>query len=200
MYYSRATIIAKLNYDKASKIKPDEQYPKNKIQEIDKIVEDSLSIEDLYNKIIADADKKLDNKDYDAAIERYKNALTYKPDEKYPEIQITKINYLKVEKSKLEVKYLQIITVADKFAEDKEYSKAKITYSNALELKPDENYPKSKIQEIDKILSEKQNKLQTYSNIIEAADDSMNLYEYSKAKELYVQASNLELDDLILQG
>ena len=187
--------IAKVAYLKASELKPQEHYPKDRIQDIDNITENMKQQEGLYEIIITDADKKLSKMKFDAAIEQYKYAHTINPDDKYPEIQITKVNYLKEEEAKLDAQYQKVIDLADKLYEDKEYSKARITYLDALDLKPDEKYPQEKINDIDKILLTEIDKGQAYRKIIKAAYESMDLHEYGKAKDLFVQATKLMPDD-----
>ncbi len=186
---------AKNEYIKASKIKPEEQYPKDRIREISRILDEMKSKEELYENAIAAADECLDVMDYNGAIVHYKQALEYKPYEKYPEIQISRINYLKIQKAKQEEQYLKIIYVADKLSEDKDFSRAKITYKDALEIKPNENYPKEKINAIDKMLAEQKDKIKEYGNVIEQADESLDMMDFSKAKSLYIHASELAPED-----
>jgi tetratricopeptide (TPR) repeat protein len=186
---------AKNAYIEATKLKPSEQYPKDKIQEIDKIFADAKLNQELYNKAIAVADENFANKEYEKALESYQNALTYKPGEKYPEEQISKINDIIGLKTKRESVYSNMITNADKLFDNKEYSKAKIIYEDALTIKPDAKYPKERISNIDKLLAQEENKLQTYWKLLDKADESMDMQEWGKAKDLYLEASEIQPND-----
>ena len=52
-----------------------------------------------------------------------------------------------------ELAYNENLNKADKYLKDKKYSEAKSYYQRALELKPEENYPRAKIEKINSILT-----------------------------------------------
>jgi tetratricopeptide (TPR) repeat protein len=186
---------AKNAYLEASMLVPSEKYPKDKINEIDKIFADAKLKQELYNKDIADADGNFDNRHYEKALELYANALSSKPDEIYPEEQISKINDIVEQKSKQDNLYLDLIAKADKLFDSKQYLKAKVAYRNSLNIKPDEKYPGEKISGIEKILTEENNKLENYWKLIEDADESLEIQDYKKAQSLYSKAYILQPDE-----
>lgn len=49
--------------------------------------------------------------------------------------------------------YSEYINKADKYLKDRKYSEAKLYYQKALELKPEETYPKQKIERINSVLT-----------------------------------------------
>lgn len=53
----------------------------------------------------------------------------------------------------LEAKYNKCIQTADEYFKNHNYVNAKTNYENALKLKPEEKYPKDKIEELDKLLA-----------------------------------------------
>lgn len=79
-------------FAKASAIKPDESYPKQRMSEIKNILEGiALTHSAEYNKALENADKLYNSKVFDQAIEAYETAAKINPDDVYPELQISKI-------------------------------------------------------------------------------------------------------------
>ena len=78
---------------------------------------------------------------------RFQKASSIKPAEVYPKTRITEINLAlaDLEKQKtLENQYSGLIEKADKLLGEKSYAPAKIEYTNASALKPQEKYPREK--------------------------------------------------------
>ena len=170
---------AKNNYQKASAIKPSEQYPKTKLIEIDKILADA----DAKAKLEADAKAKADA-EAKAKLEADAKA------------KADAANQAKEESYKL------LITKADQGFSAKSYESAKSNYQKALNLKPDETYPKGKITEIDNLLAqnkkkeeEQKIKVQNYQDAISKADDLFNKKDYSSAIVGYKTASTIKSDE-----
>lgn len=109
---------AKTGYTEALTVKNQEQYPKDKIKEIDSIVADIASkdkaekdklakekeINDKYSAAIAKADAAMFTKNYDVAKLAYSEALSFKSAEQYPKEKIAAIDKLiaeNAEKDKL---------------------------------------------------------------------------------------------------
>lgn len=168
---------AKDAYNEASGIKPSEQYPKNKIAEIDKIIADNIEkdksakekeLNDKYAAALAKADKLYAAKDYAGAKSAYNEASAVKPGETIPKDKIKEIDALmadaaakdKAEKDRLAKekelndKYTAAISKADAALFTKNYEGAKTAYNEALTIKPNEQLPKDKIAQIDKTLAE----------------------------------------------
>jgi tetratricopeptide (TPR) repeat protein len=79
-------------FAKASGIKPDESYPKQRIVEITKIVEEmELARKVEYNKALGEADKLYNTQVFDLAIDAYEAAARIIPGDSYPVQQIGKI-------------------------------------------------------------------------------------------------------------
>jgi len=171
---------AKAEYNNALLIKPDEVYPKNKIYEIDKLVDaqlkaqaDTKAKEDAYNNSIRIADSFFGQKKYEDAKLNYNKALNYKPGEPYPKGQISKIDNILAQQEKARQEelaknreYDSYISQADKAFNAADYSNAKDYYQKALVVKPAELYPKQKISKIDEIIKllAKQKSTTTYSS------------------------------------
>jgi len=148
---------SKAEYQNASKIKPEEIYPINRIKEIDGILARLKNAKEEYNRLVDIADSFYVTKKYINAKANYLQALKVKPNESYPKEMIAKADNLisgqEANSKALDEAYQVAISNADKFFLGKEYDKAKTGYQNALGIKPDEQSPKDKIREIDAIFA-----------------------------------------------
>jgi tetratricopeptide (TPR) repeat protein len=185
-------------YANASNIKPDEKLPKDKIAEIDKKLAEQEKKEQEYAQLIKSGDDAFNSQNYEAAKESFKKASAIKPGEKYPTDKITEIdNLLKqlADAEKNQKKYDEIIAAANKSFDSKDYAKAKNSYQEAFNLKPDEAFPKQRIEEIDNILSElamQESLEKQYKELIDNASKSFSKKEYSAAKNSYQEALALK--------
>jgi len=76
-----------------------------------------------------------------------------------------------------EEKYQTLISQADSLYQKKNFSASKSTYSKALVIKPEENYPSNKITEIEKLLSfleERKTKIYEYKELNYSDYNSIN--------------------------
>jgi len=85
--------ISRFYYNKALSIKRDENYPRIKLKDIQKLIDqDSHDQEsEQYRNIIEQADQAFQLKNYSVARFNYNKALTMKPGEKYPKEQLKKL-------------------------------------------------------------------------------------------------------------
>ena len=195
---------AKTAYGGASVIKPTEQYPKDRMSEIDKILagleSDKLNTQK-YKDAISKADKLFGAKDYQNSKNAYNEALGYKPSEQYPKDKIAEIdailkklqedqNKLATEKE-LNDKYVAAVNAGDKLFSTKDYVGAKAKYEEALGYFPQQQYPKTMIEKCDKLIASDAVS-QKYNKIIQAADAAFNEKKYEEAKTLYQEALNVK--------
>ncbi len=139
---------ARLDYFEAQKYKPSENYPKTKIDEIGKLL--------AYETDIRKANNELSSKSYEQALADYEAASILNPNEKYPKEKITEIKALMAKEGDtkdLERRYKEEISKADAAFKTKDYTTAKNQYTNAGALKPNEQYPKDKLKEIERLLA-----------------------------------------------
>ena len=200
---------AKKIYNEASSIKPMERDPKDRIIQIDGIIAKEQANEQNYNKLIADADQALTAKDFDLAISKYRDALRIKPSEQYPNEQITKAEKLKSEATQQALKdkrYQDLIDKADSYFDKQEYKDAKSSYNEALTVKPEEAYPKNKINDIEAKLKEIEELQQQqaelkrqYDELIIKADGLYYSEKWEEAKAIYVDAKKIKSDELYPQ-
>ncbi|MFO8130429.1 MAG: hypothetical protein R6T99_11065 [Bacteroidales bacterium] len=164
-------------YEKAHDIKPMEQYPKVRIDEIDVILTQIKNKQDIYDRTINGADKLFNAGDYREALIQYQSALETFPGKNYPTDQIRMINDILDKESSVEEAYRQIIAGADRLFEDKDYEQSKREYLKALEIRAGEKYPKDRVSEINGILSDIQVAIE---HLTLALQEAKQLYEDGK--------------------
>lgn len=204
---------AKISYQQALALKTTEEYPRQKIAEIDGILVKQQQLaaqqkarDDQYNQLIAQADNLMAATHLEEAKTTYENALAIKPSEGYPVSQINKIKTLiaeniriEQEKARKEQEYNNAITQADRYYNQDQLENAKSYYQQALAIKAGESYPTSQIAKINGQLAqrqkEQQEKLafeQKYQSIIVAADNAYNKRDYPSAKTSYSEALRMK--------
>jgi tetratricopeptide (TPR) repeat protein len=96
--------MAKVQYERAMEIKPNEVYPLDKLKIVnEQVMKQRQIIQEEYDKSIADADKYYASKLYDNAIEAYKASSILKPDEEYPKEMIRRILKMLSERSIVQI-------------------------------------------------------------------------------------------------
>ncbi|MBL4752809.1 MAG: PorP/SprF family type IX secretion system membrane protein [Flavobacteriales bacterium] len=131
---------ARSAYEQALALKPDEQYPKDKIAEIDSMKNSQ------YDDAIARADALFKNRDYEGAKRAYEEALRHKPGDEYAQDRLNKTNKII---SLFAKRYNTLIKAADSLFMAKEYKLAREQYVKASEFNPNSKYPKEMIALID---------------------------------------------------
>lgn len=195
---------AKTLYADAIDIKSDEEYPKNQLAEIDRIMkeESENEIEKQYQKILSVAQTKMDTEDYDKAIELYTRAKDMKPSDPLPQQKIDEIAKIKKQKEDelankeaFEKKYKDLIASADGSLGSKSYEDALAKYKEALTMKPAETYPKDKIAEINNILGAQSAEAELdakYKAALKKADDLFASDDFMEAKSAYQNALDIK--------
>lgn len=213
---------AKGKYNEALGLKSTEKYPADQLAAIEKKLKEladkadadakAKELDAQYQAAIAAADASFQSAAYDAAKDKYNEALGLKAKEKYPADQIAAIEKKLKEladkadadaKAKaLDEDYKKLVDKAEKFFADAEYADAKTKFQEALGLKPDEAKPKERIVEIDAKLAElarqaeekkRQDELDAkYAGLIASADKSFKNEKNSDALNDYKDASALK--------
>jgi len=189
---SKAYTGALAAYNEAISILPAEKYPTQKIAEINTILDGIKAIEDKYNTAIANADAFYNQKKYREALEPYESAATIKPAETYPKQQIDKINQLLAEQKKRDDDYTTLLVGADKAFAEKQYHQALSGYRGALEIKPEEQYPKDKIDAINGLLAEIQARDEAYNKALAEGDAHYTSNDYQAALTSYRNALTIK--------
>ncbi len=180
-------------YSEAAKILPDDQVAINKIAQLKPLADKQIK----YNRKIEEADEFYISRDFISARKVYLTANELWPEKSYPQDMIDKINEkLELEKEDLENNYNQYIAKGDSLFGSQEYALALGSYNLALNLKPDENYPKSKISEIDIIFENRRIAAEKdYQSLIVSADSAFDAASYNIARSKYETALEVKPDD-----
>ena len=165
-------------YKKAKSLKANEDYPKRRIELTNK----KITLNTNYDKAISAGDNYLMAKNYDKAKEEYKKAKNIKPKENYPNIKINEIDNIIVDNN-----YNKKIKDGDNYLMAKNYDKAREEYKKAKNIKPKENYPNIKINEIDNIILDNK-----FDKAIADGNKYFNRRDYQKAREQYKKAQNIK--------
>ncbi len=180
------------SFNAASLLKPAEAYPKQKIAEVQAILDKDKAEGQRYSEALSQADKFFTDQKYREAIELYQRASAIKPLEKYPEEQVRRINQLLDEQKKLDEDYQKLISDAQVQMNDKKYAEARNLFSSAGTLKPSEKLPGNKIAEIDGILADLQQKEQSYTRHISEGDAFFADRKYTEAIASYTNAKAIK--------
>ncbi len=173
-------------------LKPSEKYPVDKIAETEKFLNEQKSIQESYDKTVAEGDKLLTNKDYLNALTFFRSASSVKPGETYPKQKMTEIQTI-LDKDKAEgQRYQEAIAQADKSFSDKKYSEALAQYQNASKIKPSEKYPQDQVVKINQLIADQQKLDLEYQKLITDADAQLKLAKYKEASSLFADAGKLK--------
>ncbi|MBI9066928.1 MAG: hypothetical protein JEZ09_06525 [Salinivirgaceae bacterium] len=188
----------------ASNLKPNENYPKQKITELNGILQKLVKNEAAYDNFINLADASYQNKDLNTAKGQYQSASSVKPNEAYPKQRIAEIDKLLAEQAKLledqqriENQYNSFISLADNQFNAKNYEQAKLNYSKALQVKPNEVYPKQKISEIENIVNTLAEKDNLYNLKLTQGASFVSARNYGSALKSYQEAANIKPNEIL---
>lgn len=173
---------ARDKYTAAAKLNSKDNYPGNKIREIDSILaalakqeaenqKQLAAVDEAYKKALAIADQAFTANEYEKCIPLYRQASGIKPNEMYPKDMIAKAEQAIADKKKQEAaeaerkrleeerrnglknKYAELIAQADDAFSKENYGLAKLRYTDADNLNLGEEYPKKQLQEINTIIN-----------------------------------------------
>ncbi|MCX7862110.1 MAG: carboxypeptidase regulatory-like domain-containing protein, partial [Bacteroidales bacterium] len=189
--------VTKIVYnDEADAFDYDIPYTESMRKEIDKIITQiENNKKQAYNQILAKADEHFKSQQYEDAIVLYEKAIDIDPFNDYPDKQIMECEKMIAQAKNRETNYQKYIAQGDALFSKQDYTNAKTAYQNALNLKPTEQYPKTKLAEIDKLLAEKaakekaeaeaKQKEEQYKAAIAKADAAFAKQAFDEAKAAY---------------
>ena len=207
--------LARTSYELAHDVKPKIEYPKDQIDLIIKNIEaEKLALIQMkekerlakYDAIVASGDSLKEMAMYPQAKMKYNDALKMYSKKEYPKTKIKEINTLLANNSKAEQEYANLLANANKYLNNREFEKAKTSYTAALGIRPDDEIPKAKLMEIDALLAGlaalEAKELQMEANRIKAKQDKYDGHiatadalmvdkSYQKAKVEYESALGL---------
>jgi len=187
--------LALTSFQEALKIKPAEQYPQDKINEINTLLSAQAKNNELYKTAIANGDKFLAAKEFKKALSSYTEASTIKQNEKYPADQIAKINKALGDLRTTDENYTQAITEGDNNFIAGKYAESLAFFKKASGIKPTENYPKAQTEKINKLLVEQEKLNDEYSTLLASADQKFDTKKYPEAIADYRKALELKASE-----
>ena len=206
---------AKTEYEKALKIKSQDSYASGKVNEISEILkkmaEDKAKQEQKekqFQDLVAAGNSAYEKNEWEQAKVKYKEAQTLKPEDKELADKLTDVEKKIVAKQQNEQaekanreQYNTLIKKGDSEYGSANYTQAKASFNQALELYADEKYPKDKLVDIEKKLveladakaKEEAEKLKRaeYDGLMNQADGDFTAQKWEEAKTKYEQASKL---------
>ena len=165
-------------YKEASKLYPTESYPKDQILKAESALKDMLADEadrlrkeQEYQDKLALGARNQDEDKLEQAIMNYRAASDLKPAEQFPKDKIAELEALieqrraqrelddanaatNAERERIEKEYQEIIAVADRLFTEQKLPEARERYEASLQVKPEAQYPKSKIETIDLLIAQ----------------------------------------------
>ncbi len=220
--YTEATTA----YTQAQKLKPKEVYPKTQLDvismrlkdlaEADREAQEQKELDESYAGMISAGDREFEAENLDKAEEAYREAASLKPNEAYPEQQLEKIASkreelavaaeMEEEKKRIRTEFDEAIARADKLYEAEKLADAKVEYEEALKLIPGEQYPTTRIEQIDRELlkleedkvkqAELQKLTEQYENFVARGDELLQSNDLSAAKNSYLAAQEIKPDEV----
>jgi tetratricopeptide (TPR) repeat protein len=189
-------------YMAASDLKPSEEYPRQKINEVVQIQEElarQAEIDRQYESAVSFADKHFDAGDYDNAIREYKVANGLKPDEPYPIQKLAEIEGILIEQQRqkeIEANYNAAIVKAEDLLEEEDFNQAIIAYQEALEIKPEDAFASAKLAETRQSLAAfEAKKDEMYNQAITNAENYFTEGDFEMARLEYERASEIKPDE-----
>lgn len=149
-------------YQDALSVRPGDAPAKNKINEIQQILDNianadasAIQRKNEFDVLIKKADILFASTTYPKAKGVYEEALAIFSDNSYAQLQVEECIRLSRQESSAEEEraYRKVIAVADKNFGEENYEKAIMRYRTAVSLRDSDPYPKQKLAEIDAILN-----------------------------------------------
>jgi tetratricopeptide (TPR) repeat protein len=181
-------------YKRALSMFPDTKYLNDRIASTNNLLIQAKLTQDKYNKAIMTAEKAYAAKDYTSSVAAYQSAAGFKPLESYPKERIMIINgIIASNKEKLDRQYEEYISQADELYLKQDMLIAQKAYGLAAALKPDENYPRDKYNEIAALLIAKSKaKKEAYEKAVADADKLFKAQDLDAAADLYLTALTMQ--------
>ncbi|MDX1447248.1 MAG: hypothetical protein R3333_13750, partial [Lishizhenia sp.] len=145
-------------YEKVLTLDAENQKAKDRIAEAQQIIDNqeakdaaNKAIQEKYKKAISKADALYNEGQLTDAKLNYQEALKYKKNDRYAKEKLDDIdNQLRDQvAAEKEANYQKLITTADNYFKQENWTKAKELYTRANALNPRDGYPKKKLDEIE---------------------------------------------------
>jgi len=215
LFTAKSLTEAKGQYTEAIKISDDEKYPKERIAEIDSLLakqaaerllaqkqaeeQRKLQDEGSYLKNIQTGDANFAKSLWTVAIFYYQEALKYKAADKYAVAKIDNCNKMidsNITAERMQ-EYTSFIKLADTDLQAKKYSSSRFYYSKANNILPWENYPKSQLAIVEKLIATTDvNGVEAqYFDAVKKADEAVAQKNIAIARFYFQKAISLKPDE-----
>jgi len=119
-----------------------------------------IALDEQYKAALKEAEDKYKLKSYEEALQQYEKCVELRPEEKWPPFRVAECKKKLVELKKHETeeekikkeqssKYRDLVASGDKFFAEGKWNAAIAQYQQAWDLRPEENYPKQKMKEVE---------------------------------------------------
>ena len=164
-------------YNQVLVLKPGNEHSLTRINEIDSILARFGQIEESYANAIRTGDNAFQTKEYEKAVDAFKQAQSLKPDEAYPVSRVKEIQAILDEIRAKQLAFDQNIRDADNMFDLRQFQQAVSFYQEALKYKPEDQYAANRISEARSLISEAEIN-EAYTSAVNAAgfhEDNGNL-------------------------
>ena len=197
---------AKIAYEEAKSIKPEESYPQQMIDDINikiqRIAADAAEKRKRFDDLVANGDASFSSDNWKESKQYYNDALAVFSDEQYPKDQIAaidkKIADAETEKQNNLLKQQEFETLlleGDQNVESVEYAVAKEKYLAAKKLFPEKVIVDQKLSHLDGLIKEQRLKNaldSSYNAVIAKADQLRDAETWKESKNKYYEALDLK--------
>ncbi|NQV52597.1 MAG: hypothetical protein HQ500_05405 [Flavobacteriales bacterium] len=162
-------------------------------------------IEEDFDLAIKDAQQAISDGDYLLGKDNALAAQSMKPDSEIPKQLLREVEARLADSGAKDDTYQSILASADQSFGNNSFNEAIGYYNQALGVKPDETYPKQRIEESRKRLEEEQNanaqesalaaKEKQYANLITQADGAFDQDKFRDARTYYQRALELKQEE-----
>lgn len=182
-------------YQAASALDPTQQYPKDRIAELQATVKEAEKKKQ-YDDLIKRADGFLNQNSLRAARDAYQEASDLFPNEPYPKEQLAKM------KSKLDAKLAQLektkkynaaVKAGDELFNQKKYKEAIDKYKEALTYESAATYPTSQITKAEAIVAAQDK----FNLLVSEGDKNVGIKDYATAIKKYDEALTIQQNDTV---
>ena len=205
-FTSKSYAKSKELYERAKRMNPEDGYPAQRINEIEKLIremaenklleQNQKAQQEKYDNLIRLADGSRDSQQWVKAKSYYKQAFDVKNTESYPQEQIDWINNKMGElaNEEVETQYAKIIEVADNQFAQENYAKAIELYKRARGIKPTDPYPPAQILKAEDARSSalnKQKKTDLFNTHVKLGNAALENKKYKLALRKFQDALSI---------
>jgi len=181
--------------------KKQEQYPKDEIVKCQKAIADAKTAAEnkaKYDAAMTAANSFFTQKSWQAAKDKYKEALKYAPNDPTATAKLAEIDgKLNAQKAEQEIKanYQKFVDEGDKLMTELKYAEAKVQYQEALKIMSGSQYPADKIKECDTKIAEiaaAKTKQDQIAKLLDEGNTAFNSKQWAPSKAKYQEVIKLD--------